>query len=85
MTADDLAALRNLGITSANKLYSAGIQTPDQIRKLGAVATYLRVKAVFPDITLNLLWAVEGFLLDTDWRDLSDEQKNTLMECLDSA
>jgi DNA transformation protein and related proteins len=75
-----VAALHNLGPKSAMMLVEAGIQTLDELRELGAVRAYLRVKALRPkSASLNLLWALAAGLEDRDWRELSSDEKEALI------
>lgn len=70
--------LRNLGPASAAWLRDAGISTIAQLSKLGPVAVYRLVKRRQTRAGENLLWALAGGLLDVDWRQLSDEEKEKL-------
>lgn len=71
-----VAHLRNLGPKSAVMLAEAGIRTVAELRLLGAVKAYRRVKA---KASLNLLWAIAAGLEDRDWRDLDEEEKASLL------
>jgi len=70
--------LRNLGPTSAAWLREAGITTISELTRTGPVVAYRLVKAKQPQASVNLLWALAARLLDVDWRDLSDEEKDRL-------
>jgi DNA transformation protein len=75
-----IAALRNLGPKSAMMLAEAGVRTTGELRALGAVRAYLRVKSFRPkSASLNLLWAIAAGLEDRDWRELSREEKASLL------
>lgn len=75
--------LRNLGETSSQMLLSAGIGSDEQLREMGAVAAYLSVKATGCKPSLNLLWAIEGALTDRDWREVSRDERMSLLMQLD--
>ena len=60
---EDLQCLKNLGKTSVQWLKAAGVQTPSDLRRLGAVQAYLTVKARGFRATKVLLFAIEGALL----------------------
>lgn len=80
------SSLRNLGKVSDELLADIGIHTAEQIQELGAVAVYLRLKRAYPDFTtLNVLWALEGALTDTDWRHLPEERKEALRRQVEEA
>ena len=71
--------MRNLGPKSAMMLAEAGIATLDELKELGALRAYLRVKALHPkSVSLNLLWALATGIEGRDWRDLQPEEKAAL-------
>ena len=71
--------LRNIGTTSSQWLAAVGIHTEDDLVAIGAVDADLRVRAAFPNrVSLNLLWALEGALLDLPWTELPPELKDDL-------
>ena len=75
-----VSALRNLGPKSAMMLTEAGIVTLDELKELGAVKAYVRVKSLRPKFaSLNLLWALAAGLEDRDWRDLTALEKQLLI------
>ena len=55
-----LTDLPNLGPKSQQMLQLAGIQSVQDLRRLGAVRAYLQVQACGAPASLNLLWALEG-------------------------
>ncbi len=66
----------NLGPKSAGRLAAVGIEDAETLRRIGAVAAYCRVKTRFTDDTsLNLLWAIQGALMELHWLDVPDEIK----------
>lgn len=74
-----ISDVRNLGLGSEKNLAKAGINTPEELHKIGAVSAYHALKFfVGPQVTLNFLWGIEGALTDTDWRDISVERKEEL-------
>ena len=70
--------LRNLGPTSAAWLREVGITTIAQLSRMGPVFAYRLVKERQPKASLNLLWGLAAGLLDVDWRELSDVEKDKL-------
>ncbi|MFN3616403.1 MAG: TfoX/Sxy family DNA transformation protein [Aquabacterium sp.] len=78
-----LAQLRNLGPASAAMLWEAGIRTPSQLRQLGAVRAFDRVRQRDPKASLNLLWAIEGALSDRPWQQVADEDRASLLMALE--
>jgi hypothetical protein len=77
--ADPVSRLRNLGPVSARWLCEAGIATRADLERLGPVEAYQRVKAVRPrEVSLVMLWALAGALLDCDYRAVPAELKERL-------
>ena len=72
--------LRNLGPTSVAWLREAGITTISELSRMGPVLAYRLVKERQPKASLNLLWALAAGLLDVDWKELSDQEKEKLRE-----
>ena len=74
-----LEHLRNIGPKSARLLREVGIDSPEDLGEIGAVAAYRRLKFFNPrSVSLNMLWALEGALTDRDWRDIPPEMKDRL-------
>lgn len=72
-------ALRNLGPKSARALTEVGVTSEADLRALGAVAAYRRVKHADPRGTsLNMLYALHGALTDTPWQALPEAEKADL-------
>ena len=75
-----VASLRNLGPKSALILAQSGIRTIAELRLLAAAKAYSRAKAFAPrSVSLNLLWAIAAGLEDRDWRELSPQEKSSLL------
>ncbi|MCA9105974.1 MAG: TfoX/Sxy family protein [Planctomycetales bacterium] len=77
-----IEGLANLGPTSALWLRQAGIESIEQLTRLGAVAAYRLVRERQPRASLNLLWALAAGLEGRDWRELRAEEKARLREAL---
>jgi DNA transformation protein len=75
--------LPNLGPKSKQMLETAGIRTVAQLRKLGSVAAYARVKQSNASVSLNLLWALEGALTDLPWQEVAREHRTSLLLALE--
>ena len=76
---DDLTALRNLGPKSAKWLHAVGIHTRADLERLGAVNAYLQVKRGGFKVSLNLLYALAGLLLDVRWNKLPHDERSRLI------
>jgi DNA transformation protein len=72
--------LRNLGPKSSAWLRSVGIETRADLERVGAVAAYKQVAAAGFETSLNLLYALEGALLDLRWDRLSAAIKENLRD-----
>lgn len=71
---NDLERMKNLGPISAARLRAVGVETPDELRRLGAVEAYVRLRRAFPSQTTHImLYALHGALADVRWYELSDE------------
>ncbi len=80
------AGLRNIGETSARWLAEVGIDSAEELRRIGAAEAYRMIKAWRPwDVTLILLWALEGAICDIDWMDVTPERRHELRREVDEA
>jgi|CXWL01.1.fsa_nt_gi DNA transformation protein len=75
---EDLARLRNLGAVSARWLRAIGVNRKEELLRRGAARVYCQVKAVGFPATRNLLWSLQGAILDIPWNDLPMEVRNSL-------
>ncbi|MDO8318740.1 TfoX/Sxy family DNA transformation protein [Rhodoferax sp.] len=78
-----LTELVNLGPKSQQMLQTAGICTLAQLRKLGSVAAYVKVKNTGLPASLNLLWALEGALTGLSWQVIAREHRTSLLLALE--
>jgi DNA transformation protein len=79
-----LSTLPNLGPKSRAMLAAAGITSLAQLRRLGAVAAYSRVRRRSPKASLNLLWALEGALTGLPWQQVAREHRTSLLLALET-
>lgn len=75
----ELLQLKNLGMASVNILHAVGINTYADLRRVGAVETYLRIKARDINVSKVMLYALQGALLNIHWNDLSPDLKSQLV------
>jgi DNA transformation protein len=73
----------NLGPKSQRVLAMAGITTMAQLRKLGSVAAYSRAKRTGANVSLNLLWGLEGALTGIPWQTVAREHRTSLLLALE--
>lgn len=71
--------LPNLGPKSKRMLEQAGIHSMKELRQLGAVRAYVRVKGSSSTASLNLLWALEGALSEHHWQDVARHDRLRLL------
>jgi TfoX C-terminal domain len=64
-------------------LERAGITSLEQLRDVGSVAAYARVRLIDGRASLNLLWAMEGALSGDDWRSISRKHRTSLLLALE--
>jgi DNA transformation protein and related proteins len=87
MSLQTVAELQGLGPKSQAMLAAAGIRSVAQLKRLGSVRAYARVKATGANASLNLLWAMEGALTGLPWQVVAREHRLSLLlalEALDS-
>ncbi|HET6158438.1 MAG TPA: TfoX/Sxy family protein [Dongiaceae bacterium] len=76
---DDLLRLKNIGPATIRQLRDVGIEDEATLRKLGALAAYQRLKHAFPrEVSLLMLYALEGALLGCHWNHLPPGVKEEL-------
>ena len=74
-----ISDLRNLGLKTERMLADVDIYHVDDLRALGSVAAYARLKFRFGKrVSILALYAMEAALLDLDWRLLPDHTKDAL-------
>jgi DNA transformation protein and related proteins len=72
--------LRNLGPRSAIMLAEVGIRTIGELRAIGAVKAYVRVRAVRSrGASVNLLWSMAAGLNGQGWQEISAAEKASLL------
>lgn len=71
--------LRNIGPKSAAWLRQVGLRTQDDIAAVGTVEAFMRVKRAGFKPTLNLLYAIEGALLECHWQDVPEARRQQLV------
>ena len=80
-----IASLKNIGAKSAERIVAVGVTDVETLRDLGPAVTFHRVKTAFPnDISLNLLWALQGALMDIHWHCVPSDLKRQLLQELET-
>lgn len=81
-----MTKLRNIGPKSREWLAAVGVQSLEDVERLGVVETYVRVKAAFPDhVSLNMLWGLQGALMEIPWNQIPDDIKQDLLKQVEDA
>ena len=71
MTAPTPLKLRNIGPKSAAWLRQVGLRTREDLEAAGAVDAFVKVRRAGFKPSLNLLYSLEGALLDCQWQSCS--------------
>jgi DNA transformation protein len=80
----EIESLLNLGPKSTEWLVDVGVTTLDDLKKIGPVEAYWRVKQAGYNASLNLLYALAGAVSNTHWNKLSQDEKHRMMIELDA-
>ena len=73
------SSLKNLGPASDRRLGAVGIETADDLRRLGAPMVYRMLRHRFgTGVNRLTLWALAGALDDRHWNSFTDEEKAAL-------
>ncbi|RZM81722.1 TfoX/Sxy family DNA transformation protein [Leptolyngbya iicbica] len=73
-----MTQIRNVGKVSRQWLAEIEIYSLHELQACVSVAAFEMIRQRHPKVSLNLLWALEGAILDVDWRALSAAQKSAL-------
>ena len=79
------ATLRNIGPKSAAWLRQVGLRTAEDLVATGAVQAFVKVRRAGFKPSLNLLYALEGALLDCHWHDVPEARRQQLLADLEEA
>ena len=73
--------LKNIGPRSAAWLADIGIGTLDDLERVGPIEAWRPAKRAYPDrVSVTLLYALQGALLDLPWNELPEEIKRQLAD-----
>ncbi|MDO8284611.1 MAG: TfoX/Sxy family protein [Rhodoferax sp.] len=68
---------------SQQVMAKAGISSVEQLRKIGSVAAYVRAKRTGANVSLNLLWALEGTISGLHWQEVARDHRTSLLLALE--
>jgi DNA transformation protein len=75
------AQLKNLGPKTRQWLNEVGIYTLDDLRQVGALEAWRRIKRLYPTrVSVNALYGLEGALTNRHWNDIPEAYKAELRE-----
>jgi DNA transformation protein len=77
--------MRNIGPKSSAWLRQVGLRTQEELAALGSVEAFMRVKRAGFRPSLNLLYALEGALLDCHWQQLPEDRRAELLLAYEAA
>lgn len=77
--------IRNVGPKSAAWLRQVGVRTLEDLRAVGVIETFMKVKRAGFRPSLNLLYAMQGALDDCHWADLPEDTKISLVQAAEAA
>jgi DNA transformation protein len=79
------AKLRNIGPKSAAQLRQVGVRTLDDLRAIGSLEAFVKLKRAGFKPSLNLLYSLEGALLDCHWQQVPEGRRSELILAADAA
>lgn len=76
----ELSKLPNIGSKLEEQLKSIGINTFEDLEKIGSCEAWVRILANDPSACINRLYALEGAIKGIRWHNLDEETKSTLRD-----
>jgi hypothetical protein len=77
--------MRNIGPKSAAWLRQVGLRSLQDIAAIGTVDAFMKVRRAGFKPGLNLLYALEGALLDCHWQDVPEARRSELVQAAEAA
>ncbi len=74
----ELTSMKNIGKELERKLKIIGINSANDLKRLGSKETFFQLKQRFPDVCLVHLYTLEGAITNTEFNKLSEETKEDL-------
>jgi DNA transformation protein and related proteins len=77
--------IKNIGSTINKRLSEIGVNTLEDLQKIGAAQAYLKIKSHYPDKTLPVcyyLYSLEGALTNLHWDDIPETRKQILLKAI---
>ena len=79
----DLSSLKNIGPTIQKRLQGIGINTKDDLKRIGPVLVYQKIQSKNPGKTIPVcyyLYSLQGALEGKHWDDISQKKKQKLLD-----
>lgn len=76
---DSVVNLKNFGERSSRLLHAIGVTTISEVRALGSVEVFARMRHSGLKVSTVVLWALEMGLHDRAYTDISEREKRTLI------
>ena len=74
-----MSRIKNIGPKSESWLNNIGIFTVDDVEAIGVVEVYKRLKLSRPNISLVMLYALQGAVMDMHWQEIPDDVREDLI------
>ncbi len=75
---EELTSMMNIGKELERKLKIIGVNSADDLKRLGSKETFFQLKQRFPKVCLVHLYTLEGAITSTEFNKLSEETKADL-------
>jgi len=76
----ELSKLPNIGKVLEKQLNEVGINSIEELKKIGSKKVWIKIKKIDKSACLNRLCALEGAIRNIRWHDLEESIKNDLKE-----
>ena len=76
--------LRNIGPKSAAWLRQVGLRSREDLLAIGAAEAFVKVRRAGFKPSLNLLYSLEGALLDCHWQEVPEARRSELAEIVEA-
>ena len=74
----ELSSMLNIGKEIEKKLKSVGINSAEELTRIGSQEAFLRLKMHYPSVCLVHLYTLQGAIDNVEYNQLSDEVKSEL-------
>ncbi|MBS1560004.1 MAG: TfoX/Sxy family protein [Bacteroidetes bacterium] len=76
---DSVVNLKNFGERSSRLLHAIGVTTISEVRALGSVEVFARMRRAGLNVSTVVLWALEMGLQGRTYTDITEREKKTLI------